>query len=76
MFKGQKGITLISLVVTIVILIILAAVAISMTIGDNGLFNKAKQGKTNYQYAANDEQVMTQVLVNEVDREASKVKTK
>lgn len=74
MFKGQKGITLISLVVTIVILIILAAVAISMTIGKNGLFTKAKEGKTNYQTAANDEQVMTKVLVNDVDAEAAKVK--
>ena len=33
-----KGITLIALVITIVILIILAGVLISLTIGNNGLF--------------------------------------
>ncbi len=50
----QKGITLIALVVTIVILIILAGVAINLTVGENGIFNKAKFAKekyTNEEYA-------------------------
>ena len=33
-----KGITLIALVITIVVLIILAGVLVSLTIGNNGLF--------------------------------------
>ena len=37
--KEVKGITLIALVVTIIVLLILAGVAINLTIGDNGLFN-------------------------------------
>ena len=37
MLKNQKGITLVALVVTIVILIILATVAISFAFGNNGL---------------------------------------
>lgn len=48
--KNRKGITLIALVITIVILIILSAVTINLTIGENGIFNKAKYAKekTNY----------------------------
>ena len=40
--KRNKGITLIALVITIVVLIILAGVAISLSIGENGIFNKAE----------------------------------
>ncbi len=56
MLKGQKGITLVALVITIVVLIILAGISISMVLGQNGLFNKAKQGRENYAAAANQEQ--------------------
>ena len=42
MFKKEKGITLIALVVTIIVLLILAGVAISLTIGQNGIFGKAQ----------------------------------
>ena len=37
-FKEHKAITLIALVVTVVILIILAGVLVSITLGNNGLF--------------------------------------
>lgn len=43
--KDKNAITLISLVVTIVLIVILAAVAINVTIGNNGLFAKAKYAK-------------------------------
>ena len=39
---SEKAITLIALVVTIVILLILAGVTITMTLGQNGLFQKAQ----------------------------------
>ncbi len=55
MLKEQKGITLITLVVTIVILIILAGVAISLSLSENGLFNRAKQARDDYMVAANRE---------------------
>lgn len=41
----SEGITLIALVITIIILIILAGVAINLTLGENGIFLKAKQAK-------------------------------
>ena len=40
--KSRKGITLISLVVTIIILIILASISIAMILGNNGLLNKVQ----------------------------------
>ena len=42
MFKKENGITLVALVVTIIVLLILAGVAISLTIGKNGLFTRAQ----------------------------------
>ena len=45
--KKETGITLVSLVVTIVILIILAGVSMQVTIGENGIITKAKQAKQN-----------------------------
>ena len=52
----NKGITLISLVVTIVVLIILAGVAINLTLGENGVFRKAKQAKEQYGNAVESEE--------------------
>ena len=52
----QKGITLIALVVTIVVLLILAGVSISLVLGNNGLISKAKDARNAYeQGAVNDE---------------------
>lgn len=53
MFKKERGITLVALVVTIVVLLILAGVSISLVLGENGLINKAKKAKTDYENAAN-----------------------
>ena len=43
--KNKNGITLVALVITIVILIILATVAINATFGENGLIKKAQEAK-------------------------------
>ena len=43
--KKEHGITLIALVVTIVVLLILAAISINMVLGDNGLIAKATLAK-------------------------------
>ena len=45
MFKKERGITLVALVVTIVVLLILAGVSISMVLGNNGVVTKAKESK-------------------------------
>ena len=43
--QKKKGITLIALVITIVIMLLLAAVAIQMAIGNNRTYNKINRGK-------------------------------
>ena len=43
--KGKNAITLIALVITIVIMLLLAAIVIQMAIGENGLFVKTIQAK-------------------------------
>ena len=43
--EKQKGITLIALVITIIVLLILAGVSIAMLTGDNGILNQANDSK-------------------------------
>ena len=43
--KKQKGITLIALVITVIVLLILAAVTISALSGDNGILKRATEAK-------------------------------
>ena len=45
MLKKQKGITLIALVVTIVVLLILAGVTISLLLDENGIITKSKDAR-------------------------------
>ena len=45
---AKKGITLIALVITIVILIILATITVNFLFGENGLINRAQQGTEEY----------------------------
>ena len=40
--KETRGITIISLVVTIVVLLILSGVSINLTLGDNGIIKKVQ----------------------------------
>ena len=54
--KGNKGITLIALVITIIVLLILAGVSIAMLTGDNSLLGNAQRtGPYNDIGAAKDE---------------------
>lgn len=45
MLKNNKGITLVALVVTIVILLILAGVSLNLVLGDNGIVRKAQEAR-------------------------------
>ena len=60
--KSTKGITLISLVVTIIILLILAGVTIAILMGDNGLINKTKDAKIKTEIAGIKEEIQTDIL--------------
>ena len=60
--KQEKGITLIALVVTIVVLLILAGVSISLVLNNNGVISKAKDAKNQYAEAqTNDEKQLNEV---------------
>ena len=65
----DKGITLIALVITIVVLIILAGVAISLTLGNNGIFNKAKYGKEQYNIAEAKEVIELKIAELQAEKE-------
>lgn len=54
---SQNAITLIALIITIIILLILAGVTISLTLGENGLFNTAKRAGEDYEKAAIKEEI-------------------
>lgn len=50
--KEEKGITLIALVLTIIILLILAGVSIVLLVGDNGVLEQAQNAKTEHEQAS------------------------
>jgi len=52
----EKGITLVALVVTIIVLLVLAGVTISLVMNNNGLISRAKLSKEKYEKSAQDEQ--------------------
>ena len=64
--KNQKAITLISLIVTIVILIILAGIIISMTVGSNGIITRAREARNLYINAQEEEQVKLNALAEQL----------
>ena len=57
MKKDVKGITLIALVITIIVLLILASVSIAMLTGKNGLLQKATKAKEENKLAQAKEQI-------------------
>lgn len=62
--RNEKGITLIALVITIIVLLILAGVSIAMLTGENGLLNRATNAGTENKIAEAKEDVM--LTVNEL----------
>ena len=62
--KKERGITLIALVVTIIVLIILAGISINLVFGNFGVITKAKEAKELQKQA----QANEQVALNELDK--------
>ena len=65
--KRQKGITLIALVVTIVVLLILAGITIGTIFDDNGIIEKAQEAANATEEAAKNDQAAINGLLNEMD---------
>ena len=71
MQRNTKGITLIALVVTVIVLIILAGVSISLVLGENGIVNKAKKAKENTELAKTEEETMLNELAKQIEEGTS-----
>ena len=68
----EKGITLIALVVTIIILLILAGITINMLLGENGIIRTAQEAKNTWENAVTNEQEGLNNLMNELNEELGK----
>ncbi len=67
--RGKNaGITLIALIITIIILLILAGVTINLILGENGLFNTAKQAGEDYKQAGAREKLEAVLVELQADK--------
>ena len=75
MLKTQKGITLIALVVTIVVLLILAGVTVSLILDENGIIAKSKDARARWNNAQMNEEknmgeidkTLDEIVYNKID---------
>ena len=67
--KKNKGITLVALVVTIVVLLILAGVSINLVLGNNGIIAKAKDAETKSAEASQNDLKGMSDLEDEMDKQ-------
>ena len=72
--KKEKGITLIALVVTIVVLLILAGISISMLTGENGVITHAKLAKESTRGGDVQETIDLTIVDNELKETGKKTK--
>lgn len=75
MKKDVKGITLIALVITIIVLLILAAVSIAMLTGENGLLQKATKAKEENKLAQAKEQINLMLQEYRIERDTGSNKS-
>ena len=71
--KKNKGITLIALVVTIVVLLILAGVTIATLTGDNGILTRAQEAKEKTEEAAKREEAELADLNSYIDNNGAPI---
>ena len=69
--KRERGITLIALVVTIVVLLILAGVSINALFGNNGIIEKAKEAQNKMDKATENDQKEINELTNWLDNQVN-----
>ena len=65
--KSNKGITLIALVITIIVLLILAGVTIAALSGDNGILKRAVEDKEKTNQANKDEEDTLQEMIDAIN---------
>ena len=67
--KKNKGITLVALVVTIVVLLILAGVSINLVLGNNGIITKAKDAETKSAEASQNDLIGMNELAQQLEEQ-------
>ncbi|MCI8273599.1 MAG: potassium-transporting ATPase subunit KdpA, partial [Clostridia bacterium] len=65
----ERGITLIALVVTIIVLLILAGTSIAMLTGENGIISQAQNAKNNSAKAEFEEKVKLAVTASRINED-------
>ena len=71
----ERGITLIALIITIILLLILAGVVISLTLGEKGLFNYAKEAKEETTKETATEKINLKITTAQMNSYAEKQRT-
>ena len=66
--KQERGITLIALVVTIVVLLILAGISLNLVLGENGIITRAQQAEKQYQEAKVNEESGLNSISSEMNK--------
>ena len=61
LFSSQRGITLIALIITIIVLLILAGITISLVVGDNGVLNQSTKAVERTSHGQVQEQVQMEL---------------
>ena len=74
--REEKGITLVALVVTIIVLIILAGVSITMLIGENGIITQARKAKSDTEIEAEDEAQKLKEIADKINENLNSSKIK
>lgn len=73
--KKEEGITLIALIITIIVLLILAGITITFTLGDNGILQKSAKAKEEYTKAQLKEEIelaIVDIQAEELDKTLDK----
>ena len=68
---SNKGITLIALIVTIIVLLILASVSIAMLTGENGILTQAQRAKEETEVASEKEGLSLDVIEYQMNKESN-----
>lgn len=69
--KKERGITLVALIITIIVLLILAGVTIGQAATGTGLFARAKNAANAYKNASDNEVTEINSLINAYDNEVT-----
>jgi len=66
--KNNKGVTLVALVITIIVLLILASVSISLLFGQDGIITRAQDAARNWEEASKHEEDTLDILLSKIDK--------